>query len=182
MSKIHAIKVGKGKHAQIALECYAYPNRGGSETYGIRHAPTGRTLGNGYLYLTIARTIAKSLAESLSLSLISQNIDTIAGLFTPTMRDYLEFYSLRDTKHASSLEEFANGPDYAAIIAARNMPSMAKEQGIEYEKELREGPISPCYVAHPGGRMSGFDLESLVSGDPLAGEEFPSFIDPDTEQ
>lgn len=181
MGKAHPIKVGKGVKAQVALECFSYPNRGGSETYGIRHALTGYVLGNGYLYLSIARTIAKSLAESLSLSLLSTDREVLAGLFTPTMRDYLEYYSLRDTKVTLPLEEFAHGSDYEQFNAQRRAAILAVQQEAEYMQELCERDISVCYVAHPGGATPGYTLEPLVRGDPIPGESFPSYITEDVK-
>lgn len=102
-NRVYYIKHGSGKKATPVLGIQKQPNE---MAYEIWHVPSSRMIGEGYLYISLARKVGAEIYDQLKEALLK-----LQPIFPPSLIRYLRFYQIRNLKEPLSFEEWLVSPD-----------------------------------------------------------------------
>lgn len=157
------VKYGRGKSAVNVIGIRPELSKYDIKTYALIHGPTASLIARGYYYLSTARAIAKALVEHLGPALDCADRQYVADSFPSYVRDYIDFYTLRDYKQPPTIEEWQHGIDYENILRGRSDSAMVEQQAMAHAGQLFERGISIAWVPDAkDGTMFADTLASLI--------------------
>lgn len=161
LPRVQLFRLGKGKSAIPIFGVRAYKSKYDNQAYEILHVPSNTPLCDGFYYISLARDIAAHLLEAYGEVFKEINARTLVGVLPQVVFDYLEDYRFHDTKHAPTITEYQESPEYQDLIVYRNGLGISERQGIQYAEELSIGDNSLGWLPDEAGAIPAATIRRL---------------------